>query len=96
MKLVLTKQSKSDLDDIWDYIAQDNPDIADTFIDQIYEKCLLLADTPTIGRERPELMEGIRSFPNGKYLIFYHTKEETILIDRVLSGYRDLPAVFDE
>ena len=94
MKLKLTKQSKRDLDEIWDYIAQDNPDAADGFIESVYEKCCLIAERPKIGRERHELVAGIRSFPVGNYLIFYHLQDKAVIIDRILSGYRDLPSFF--
>ena len=30
----------SDLDDIWDYIAEDSPQNADRFIDRIYDFCV--------------------------------------------------------
>jgi len=96
MKLVFTKQSKADLDEIWDYIAQDSFDRADSFIGQIYGKCFLLSESPAIGRERPELVEGIRSFPVDRYLIFYRIKVDTIFIERVLNGYRDILSLFDK
>jgi toxin ParE1/3/4 len=38
-----------DLDEIWDYIAVDNLDAADQFVDMIEEKCRLLAKFPKIG-----------------------------------------------
>jgi len=41
MKLKFTKQSKQDLDNIWEYIARDNRGVADSFIDSLYEKCCL-------------------------------------------------------
>jgi len=47
-----------------------------------------------MGRERPELLPGMRSFPLGRYLIFYRIVEETLQVVRVLSGYRDLDAQF--
>ena len=96
MKLKFTRQSKQDLDDIWDYIAQDNRDAADGFIDSLYKKCALFVERPEIGRERPEIRTGVRSFPVGNYLVFYHLQEGTVTIDRFLSGYRDHPALFTE
>lgn len=96
MNLLFTEQSETDMDDIWDYIAHDSIDAADRFIDQIHEKCRLLAETPGMGRKRSELVEGVRSFPLGNYLIFYHTQDDTTFIDRVLSGYRNLSVLFEE
>jgi toxin ParE1/3/4 len=96
MKLKFTKQSKQDLDDIWDYIAEDNPNAADRFVDSLYEKCHLLTERPEIGRVRPEIRSDIRSLPVGNYLIFYHLQAGAIIINRVLSGYRDIPILFSE
>ena len=47
-----------------------------------------------MGRERSELLPGMRSFPIGRYLIFYRIVEDTLQVVRVLSGYRDLDAQF--
>ncbi|MCP4677672.1 MAG: type II toxin-antitoxin system RelE/ParE family toxin [Deltaproteobacteria bacterium] len=96
MKLKFTKQSKQDLDDIWEYIARDNPSAADGFIDSLHGKCCMLAERPEIGKERPEIRLDIRSFPVGNYLIFYHLQDGIITIDRFLSGYRDIPNLFGD
>lgn len=53
-----------------------------------------LAAMPGIGRNRPELGEGIRSFPSGNYVIFYRTVEGGIEIMRVLHGARDIEKIF--
>ncbi|NET00841.1 MAG: type II toxin-antitoxin system RelE/ParE family toxin [Sphaerospermopsis sp. SIO1G1] len=47
-------------------------------------------------KSRDELVVGLRSFPVEDYLIFYFPVENGIEIARVLSGYRDLEAMFDE
>lgn len=96
MKLRFTRLSRRDIDDAWDYISQDSLDAADRFVDRVIEKCVLIADNPEMGRPRDELVEGIRSFPVDSHLIFYHSREGCVFIDRVLSGYRDLLAAFDE
>ncbi|MCK9459223.1 MAG: type II toxin-antitoxin system RelE/ParE family toxin [Proteobacteria bacterium] len=94
--LVLTRQARADLDEIWLYVAQDSLEAADRLVDTIFEKCGLIADSPQIGRERPEIAARVRSFPVRSYLIFYHEKDGSVFVDRVLSGYRDLLAAFDE
>jgi len=94
LKLVISDEAVADLIDLWTYIAEDSPERADQFVDQIHEKCATLADTPMMGRERSELLPGMRSFPIGRYLIFYRIVEETLQVVRLLSGYRDLDAQF--
>ncbi len=48
------------------YIAEDSETRADTFIDAIDRKFHVLAERPNMGRPRPELAEGLRSFPIGQ------------------------------
>jgi toxin ParE1/3/4 len=54
----------------------------------------MLADNSKLGRERPELSEHLRSFPEGNYLIFYREWAGRIAIVRVLHGARDLDEIF--
>ncbi len=90
----LSEQSRSDLDDIWLYIASDNLTAADRFIDELVGKFQTLAIEPGVGRTRDELGESIRSFPVGNYVIFYRALPDGIEVVRVLSGFRDIPKLF--
>jgi plasmid stabilization system protein ParE len=38
-----TEQTRQDLNEIWRYIAEDNPNAADHFLDTLYEKFVLVA-----------------------------------------------------
>ena len=87
-------QAEADLDEIWLYIAQDDPNAADRFMDRIEERCRLLAENPLMGRSRPELAPSLRSFPIGTYIIVYVPIEGGIDIVRVISGVRDIDALF--
>jgi len=86
---------RSDLAEIWDYIAEDNESPADAFVDFIDKKFQQLASHPNMGRPRDELEEGLRSFPVGRYVIFYRVMPKGIEIVRVLHGSRDLNAIFN-
>jgi toxin ParE1/3/4 len=90
----LTEQARQDLDDIWLYIAEDDPATADHFLDSLYEKFVLLAEQPLLGRLRPELAPNLRSFPVGNYVIFYRPTQDGIEVARVLHGARDIDAMF--
>jgi len=84
----------NDLDEIWLYIAHDNPDSADALLAKIEERCQSLAQFPFIGTDRDELMPDLRSLPVGNYLIFYMPIEDGIVVVRVLHGMRDVDALF--
>ena len=59
-------EAENDLDEIWWYIAQDNPVNADKFIDEIETTCRQLARSTGMGKNRDELHPGLQSFPVGK------------------------------
>lgn len=95
-KIERSEQAELDLIDIWTYIAKDSPTAADNLIDHIESVCQLLAKSPLLGRARSELGPNLRSFSVSDYLIFYRPTKMGIVIVRVLSGYRNLGALFDE
>lgn len=70
-KVRRSRLAEDDLLEIWRFIAKDNPDAADRFLDLLAQKCEHLAESPEMGRRREELGPGLRSFPVGRYLIFY-------------------------
>jgi toxin ParE1/3/4 len=87
--------ARTDLDEIWFYIAQDNVDAADKFIHAIVSRFPKLAAMPQLGRRREELSPRLRSFPVGRYVLFYRQVESGIEIARVLHGARDFPPLFE-
>jgi toxin ParE1/3/4 len=92
--IVLQPRAKADLSDIWQFIAEDSDDQADAFIDLIDQKFQLLTQQSGLGRRREELAEGLRSFPVGRYVIFYLLIPGGVQIVRVLHGARDIEAAF--
>ncbi len=93
--LVISDAAGIDFDDIWLYIAENNPLNADRFIDLLFEKCRRLLDTPKVGRQRDELLPGLRSFPVKSYVIFYCIQGNSVEIVRIISAYRDVKAIFE-
>ncbi len=78
------------------HIAEDAGDLepAYRFIDTISAKTALIATHPEMGRERPELASGLRSFPVGAFIIFYRPSKDGIEVIRVVRGSRDIPTLF--
>ena len=90
----ISAQAEADLAEIWLYVAQDNPQAADRLLATFMEKYRTLAEHPHVGRKRDELGPSLRSFPAGTYVIIYRPLENGIEVVRVLSGYRDIEALF--
>lgn len=92
-----TIPASRDIENIIDYVADNSSfDSAERLLKKINQKCSKLANFPSMGRRRDELYPLLRSFPVDDYLIFYRPIENGIEILRVVSGYRDLDALFDE
>lgn len=93
-KVRLSRLARTDLDDIWLYIARDSATTADSFLDLLVSKFPLLAANPEMGARRPELAAELRSFPVKNYLILYRKQKDHLEIVRVVSGFRDLKGLF--
>ena len=95
MRCVFSPLAELDLEDIGDYIARDNPSRAVSFIREIRAQCAKITATPEAAPLRHELGEGIRMVSFGHYLIFYTVGAESIRIERILHGARNIPVLFD-
>ena len=71
-----THEAEQWLHDIFDYIAQDNPDVATRVVRGIYDKAQVLIEFPEIGyRYRAEEEGEIRVLLYGHYRIAYLRQE---------------------
>ena len=96
MRVIFSPTAEVDLLEIAAYVAKDNPARALSFVDELAAKCLRLGHAAGIGTARPELGEGIRMLPHGRYLIFYREHEATVRVERIVHGARDIGGdVFD-
>lgn len=92
-KLLLTPATRRDLAEIWSYIAEHNTDAADRVLAAIGLVVEMIASHPYVGRSRDELSSGLRSFPTGKYVVFYRNLPNAVRIIRVLHGARNLKQI---
>ena len=81
---------------IGDCIARDNPARAVSFVGELREQCMRIADNPLGYRERPELAPGLRSCAPGSCVIFFDALPDVVEVVRVLHGARDVPTVLSE
>jgi plasmid stabilization system protein ParE len=69
---VFHPEAYADLEEIWDYIAADNPVAADRFLGEIEEKIQTLVRFPAQGHARPDLTSRpLRFCLLREYLIVY-------------------------
>jgi toxin ParE1/3/4 len=93
-RYVVSPDARTDLDEIWQFIAEDNVNAADRMMRALRDRFKALVEQPMIGEARPDLAPGIRHSVVGRYLIFYRLSGDEIEVVRVLHGSRDLPAEF--
>jgi toxin ParE1/3/4 len=95
-RYTLSDSARRDIDEVWEYIAQDNVDAANRVIEKVYERLLLLANAPHLGAIFPAISETIRHTTVGKYVIFYEPREAEVSVLRVLHGARDFTTLFQD
>lgn len=94
----LTPSAETDLQEIWTYIAADNPDAADELEADIFTACQLLADNPQMGSSRPAWSEKPVRFwiVRRNYLIVYAPQAQPLEILRIIHGARNIPKLLAE
>lgn len=91
MKVLWSEQALLDVEHIRDYIAQDSPAYAQSFIERLLHATRHLPDFPQSGRTMPEANSpSIREVIYQGYRIVYRLQSDTIEIVVVAHGSRDL------
>ncbi|OLP52495.1 plasmid stabilization protein [Rhizobium rhizosphaerae] len=94
MIVVITDEAEADLEHIGDHIAANNPRRAETFVQELTERCLRLAEMPRAYPLVPRYEQtGFRRRPYGDYVIFYRIGTETIDVLHVVHGAQDYEAI---
>ncbi len=89
-RILRTSNALQDLDELWDYIAQENVTAADKMLDQLQERFELLAANPELGELQVLLADGkYRRFCFRKFVIYYQPLNDGIVLLRILHGARD-------
>jgi toxin ParE1/3/4 len=93
--LVYLPAALADLKAITLFIADDNPDRAISFVDELRSIAAEAAQRPASFPARDDLAPGLRAARYGRYLIFFQEIAGDFQIVRVLHGARDLQRVFN-
>jgi plasmid stabilization system protein ParE len=91
---VLTPRAENDLNQIWNYIADDNVEAADRVLDALEAAFIKLTKIPGLGHRRKELADvRHRFFMVYSYLIVYRHEAQRLEIIRVLHAARDVQSI---
>lgn len=89
-RIIRTSAAKTDLANIWSYIASDNRAAADKLLAQINDMFNLISQSPDIGFSVENIKPGLRCKPiKRNYLIFYRIMDDDVYIVHVLYGARN-------
>lgn len=90
-RVVRRPKARFDLLAMFNYIADNAGEgRAEQYLRRVNDALSYLAQHPLMGRARPEVEEGIRSFPFEAYVIFYLPLEDGVELVRVIHSALDL------
>jgi plasmid stabilization system protein ParE len=98
--VVLTPRAIDDLDEIWTYIAADNPERANRVESEIFASFQSLARYPLLGSRRREITPlpvrfwVVTQFPN--HVVVYRPETEPLQVIAVLHARRDIGRILLE
>jgi toxin ParE1/3/4 len=96
VKVTLTREALADLENIAEWIAQDNPRRAQSFSAELRVKCASIGRSP---RRYPVIhrsaISEIRKRSHGHYLIFFRIMDDHVDIMRIVHMARDWASDLD-
>ncbi len=96
MRLRFSPFVKYDLAEIAEYISQDSPRRAAKWVRMIRLRFAEIAKQPLLYRLRPEVGVDARLAPVGQYVILFRVRKDSVRIERVIHGSRDLLPILEE
>jgi toxin ParE1/3/4 len=91
---IIVPDAIRDLEEISTYYAVHNIEAGEKFIDEFEARCRYLVSFPNIGKSYRLIRSDLRGISLSGYIIFYRVTERVVEILRVVSGSRDLEALF--
>jgi toxin ParE1/3/4 len=87
----LSAEADCDVENIYGFTANEyGTEQAIEYLNQLDMAIEGLGANPELGKQRTEIREGLRSFPQERHVIFYRVLSEQIRIVRILHCRRDL------
>ena len=94
--LLFSPLATIDIKETWAYLSGHGEDVAANFIRSVIKVCGTISSNPTMGRDRSDLIVGLRHFPHQKYNIFYFQTDIGIEIYRVINSSRNVVQLFKD
>jgi toxin ParE1/3/4 len=91
---IIAPDAARDLEEMSTYYAVHNIEAGEKLLDEFEARCRYLVSFPNIGKSYRSICPDLREISVSGYIIFYHVSERIVEILRVVSGSRDLEALF--
>jgi toxin ParE1/3/4 len=93
-ELNFTPAARADLDEIFWFIAADNPRRARSYVAEIEQTCSHLCEMPEKGRSRADLRRGLRVLPLWRRIVIaYEVSDARVDVLRIFSAGQDYEAM---
>jgi toxin ParE1/3/4 len=96
IQYIIAPDAVRDLEEISTYYAGHNIEAGEKLLDEFETRCKYLVSFPNIGKSYRSIRSDLRGISFSSYIIFYRVSESIVEIWRVVSGSRDLEALFAE
>lgn len=93
---IIAPDAVRDLEEISTYYAVHNVEAGEKLLDEFEAKFRYLVSFPNIGKSYRSIRSDLRGISCSSYVIFYRVGERVVEILRVVSGSRDLEALFSD
>ena len=92
---ILTEEAERDLNEIWEYVAEQSITSADKVVREIREGIELVAFAPGIGHERRDVRDRrYRFWKANRFIIAYFRDTKPLQIVRIVGAARDFRKIF--
>jgi toxin ParE1/3/4 len=87
---IVSPEAEQDLDEMERWLTENwGPLAAASTIEAVLGRIAALAEMPFAGAPRPEFGQAVRLVTSGRYVIYYETSDDRLVILRILHGARD-------
>ena len=92
LRYKFSQKAEADLEAILEYSSQRWGAVQTlAYIDELQDRIVWLTENPQLGRPRDELLAGLRSYPQGRHMLYYAVTDQELLILRIRHQSAEIP-----
>lgn len=95
-RYIIAPEAVQDLDEISSYFLSSNVEVGERWFQAFNQKCQQLVQFPLMRRSYSNIRSDLRGVPLEGFVILYQVAGDCVEIMRIVSGKRDLGALFSD